>query len=97
MRVIASLLIVAIICQGAFAVTSKSQSKLLLEKINAKLERSNLGRALKSMVSIATKLGYNYEDLYDAFNALKNSLLGKLDSENELFEELTAAHNSSVA
>lgn len=58
----------------------------MLEKINSKLEKSNLGRALKNMVTIASKLGYNYDDLYDAFSALKNSLLTRLDYENELFE-----------
>lgn len=65
---------------------------MLLEKINSKLERSHLGRALKGMVTIATKLGYNYDDLFEAFNALKNSLLSKLDAENDLWEEVTAAH-----
>lgn len=60
MRVIAALLIVALVCQSAMAVTSKSQAKLMMEKINSKLEKSHLGRALKGMVTIATKLGYDY-------------------------------------
>lgn len=97
MRVIAALLIVAIICQGAFAVTSKSQAKLMMEKINNKLEKSHLGRALKNMVTIATKLGYNYDDLYEAFSALKNSLLTRLDAENELFDQQSASHQAAVA
>lgn len=46
----------------------------MIEKISNKLEKSHLGRALKNMVTIATKLGYNYDDLYNAFDALKNSL-----------------------
>ncbi|KAL4480407.1 hypothetical protein ABPG74_020923 [Tetrahymena malaccensis] len=79
------------------AVTSKSQAKLMMEKINSKLEKSHLGRALKGMVTIATKLGYDYQDLYDAFAALKNQLLNNLDNENSLFETQTASHDNAVA
>ncbi|KAL4505931.1 hypothetical protein ABPG72_013692 [Tetrahymena utriculariae] len=79
------------------AVTSKSQAKLMMEKINSKLEKSHLGRALKGMVTIATKLGYDYQDLYDAFAALKNQLLNSLDNENSLFETQSASHDSAVA
>lgn len=51
MRVLASILIIAVVLQGTFAVTSKSsQSKLLLQKIGSNLEKSHLGRALKNMV-----------------------------------------------
>ncbi|EAR95225.3 granule lattice protein (macronuclear) [Tetrahymena thermophila SB210] len=97
MRVIAALLVIALVCQSAMAVTSKSQAKLMMEKINSKLEKSHLGRALKGMVTIATKLGYDYQDLYDAFAALKNQLLNNLDNENSLFETQTASHDSAVA
>jgi len=57
----------------------------MIEKINNKLEKSHLGRALKNMVTIATKLGYNYDDLYNAFDALKNSLSNMLANEEDLF------------
>lgn len=49
----------------------------MIEKINNKLEKSHLGRALKNMVTLATKLGYNYDDLTAAFDALKGNLLAK--------------------
>ncbi|EWS75859.1 granule lattice protein (macronuclear) [Tetrahymena thermophila SB210] len=97
MRVIAALLVIALVCQSAMAVTSKSQAKLMMEKINSKMEKSPLGRALKGMVTIATKLGYEYQDLYDAFAALKNQLLENLDNENSLFEYQSALHNNTVS
>lgn len=97
MRVIAALLIFAVVCQSALAVTSKAQAKLMMEKINTKLEKSHFGRALKGMVTIASKLGYDYDDLFDAFGALKAQLLQKLDDENELFDTQTASHQAADA
>lgn len=97
MRVIAALLIFAVVCQSALAVTSKSQAKLMMEKVNNKLEKSHFGRALKGMVTIASKLGYDYDDLFDAFAALKAQLLQRLDNENELFDTQSAAHAAAVA
>lgn len=80
MKAIAILLIAAVLCQSALAVSSKSKSKMLLAKINTRLEKSHLGRALKNMISISSRLGYNYEDLFDAFDALKNNLLERLNT-----------------
>jgi hypothetical protein len=76
MRLLATVLLVAIALQGVLAVTSRaSQNKLMIEKINKSMEKSHLGRALKNMITLASKLGYNYDDLFDAIDALKASLL----------------------
>lgn len=84
MRIVVSLVLLAVILQGAFAVNSRAtQNKLMIEKINNNLEKSNLGRALKNMVTLATKLGYNLQNLYDAFGALKNSLLVRKQNEED--------------
>jgi len=40
----------------------------MIEKINNNLEKTHLGRALKNMVHLASKLGYDYSDLDAAFD-----------------------------
>jgi len=44
----------------------------MIEKINNNLQKTHLGRALKNMVTLASKLGYNFDDLHEAFDALKD-------------------------
>lgn len=42
---------------------------------------------MKNMVTIATKLGYNYDDLYAAFGALRGNLANSQNNEEDLFAE----------
>lgn len=61
------------------------------------MEKTHLGRALKSMVTLASKLGYNYDELFEAFDLLKNSLLGNKQREEELYSTQAGLHESSLA
>jgi hypothetical protein len=77
-----------VLFQGAFAVTSRAtQKKMMLEKINKSMEKSHLGRAMKNMVTLASKLNYSYDDLELAFNRLSASLLDRKESENNLYAD----------
>jgi len=69
---------------------------MMLEKINQKMEQSHLGRAMKNMVSLATKLNYSYDDLEVAFNNLSAQLLARKESENNLYDQETLDHVTNV-
>lgn len=49
------------------------------------MEKTHLGRAFKNMVALASMVGYNYDELFNAFEVLKSSLLESKKREEELF------------
>lgn len=98
MRVIFCVLLLAVVFQGAVAVSSRFiQRKMLLERINNTMEKSLLGRAMKNMVSLASKLNSSYDDLEDAFNQLKSNLSIRLIDEDKEFTDLTTTHTDSFS
>jgi len=51
------------------------------------MEQSHMGRAMKNMVTLATKLNYSLDDLEVAFNNLSSQLLGRKETENNQYDQ----------
>lgn len=97
MKLVVCLILAAVLFQCTFAVSSRAtQKKMLIEKINRSLEKSVYGRAMKNMVSLASKLKYDYTDLDNAFNELAGNLNAKLQVENELYDAQVITHDEAL-
>ncbi|EGR28560.1 inorganic pyrophosphatase family protein, putative [Ichthyophthirius multifiliis] len=57
---------------------------------------THLGRALLSMVQLGSNVSYEYEDLFNAINDLKNSLYESRNIEKDLYEKQEITHNNII-
>jgi hypothetical protein len=91
---IATLLVALVLVGSAFSMHAAIQQHLGSENMMEKLRKSHFGKAIIQVLELSTSIKSDFSPLFEALDALKQSILGKKEIEINDFESDTIQHEN---